>query len=154
TGRHAEAIAALKATILRTPQNDEAHIFLAIAYVNQWAAQLSQDPQVLAQALAAAQQAVALNEAWSLTHAALGRVYPWHKQYEPALTEMERAALEPRPATAAGTYANLAEGLSRAGRSEEALQAAEKALRLQSLVVDSHLAQVGTAYALAGQPTE
>ena len=154
TGRYTEAITALKTLLLRNPQTELAYIFLASAYVAQWAAQLSHDPQTLEQALAAAQKAVALNDSWSLTHAALGHVYLRQQQYEPALTEMERAALEPRPGTAASNIAGLAEGLSRVGRLEEALEAAEKALRLQSLVVDIHLGRVGSAYALAGQPAE
>ena len=52
-------------------------------------------------------------------------------------------------------YAALAEVLSRVGRADEALQAAEQALRLKPLHhVDEHLARVGVAYVLAGRPEE
>jgi TolB-like protein/predicted Zn-dependent protease len=152
TGRYAEAITALKVAILRNPWDASTHAILAFAYLGQWTAQLSHDPQTLAQALAAAQKAVALNNSWSFAHSALGQVYLWQKQYEPALAAMERSALDPR--LAAGNIAGLAEGLSRVGRSEEALEAAENALRLKSLVVDRHLGRVGSAYALAGRPAE
>jgi Flp pilus assembly protein TadD len=65
---------------------------------------------------------------------------------------MERdVALAP---TEAGSYAALAEVLSRLGRTEDALEAAAQALRLKPDVPDSHLANVGTAYAVAGRYEE
>jgi tetratricopeptide (TPR) repeat protein len=65
---------------------------------------------------------------------------------------MERAvALDPHEAQ---NYAWQAEVLSRMGRSEEALETAAQALRLQPLVVDRHLDSVGAAYYLAGRPEE
>jgi len=55
----------------------------------------------------------------------------------------------------AWNYAALAEVLSRVGRTDEALQAAEQALRLKPLHhVDEHLARVGVAYHLAGRTEE
>jgi adenylate cyclase len=55
----------------------------------------------------------------------------------------------------AWNYAVLAEVLSRVGRAEKALQAAEQTLRLKPLHhVDEHLARVGGAYYLAGRPEE
>ena len=69
-----------------------------------------------------------------------------------ALVEVERAvALDPNEA---GSYALLAEVLSRVGRSEEALEAAEKAQRLKPTMVDVHLHFIGTAYYLAGRTEE
>jgi adenylate cyclase len=129
------------------------YLALAEAYRRQWAAQLSQDPETLVQALAAVQRAIGILETAPDNHRALGYVYLWQQQYEPALAAMERAvALEPNEArSGAGNYAGLAEVLSRMGRAEEALGAAEHALRLKSTVVDVHLANVGTAYAVAGR---
>jgi adenylate cyclase len=40
------------------------------------------------------------------------------------------------------------------GRSEEALRAAEQALRLKPYFADGHLQSVGDAYAVAGRPEE
>jgi adenylate cyclase len=40
------------------------------------------------------------------------------------------------------------------GRSKEALEAAEQALRLKPAIVDAHLASVGMAYAVAGRPEQ
>ena len=56
--------------------------------------------------------------------------------------------------TDASSYANLAVVLSCVGRSEEALEAAAQALRLKPTNADSHLASVGTAYAVAGRYSE
>src|SRR5713101_3314659 len=65
---------------------------------------------------------------------------------------MERAvALAPNEAE---SYADLAMVLSYMGRTEEALEAAAQALRLKPLGADSHLAGVGTAYAVAGRYEE
>ena len=164
TGRYAEAIPVLNTRILRGPRAQGGYLALADAYRQQWAAQLSQDPQTLAQALAAAQRAIdssqriiVLREDSFSNHRALGYVYLWQQQYEPALAAMERA-IAPEPDEARGSaafdYAGLAEVLSRMGRSVEALEATEQALRLQPAIVEAHLASVGTAYAVAGRPEQ
>jgi tetratricopeptide (TPR) repeat protein len=120
---------------------------LAFGYIAQWAFQLSEDPQTLEQALAAAQRAVALNDSLARAHVNLGYVYLLQKHYEQALMELERAvALEPNGAE---NYASLAEVLSRVGRPEEALRVAEEALRRQPFVTNEYLGSVGSAYVLA-----
>jgi tetratricopeptide (TPR) repeat protein len=82
----------------------------------------------------------------------LGIVYLWQKQYALALVEMERAvALAP---TEARSYSVLAVVLSCVGRSEDALKAAEQALRLKPYVADSHLVEVGAVYAAARRHEE
>ncbi|MBI3796115.1 MAG: tetratricopeptide repeat protein [Deltaproteobacteria bacterium] len=150
-GRYAEAIATQKQVLLRNPNNEAPYQDLAIEYVQQWGAQLSQDPQTLEQALAAAQRAVALNDFWA-THWALGYVYLYQQQYEQALAEMERAVtLNLNVAT---SYASLAEVLSRVGRIDEALRAAEQALGRKSWFADFHLLPTGVAYVLAGRYVE
>jgi adenylate cyclase len=152
TGRYAEAVAALKELISRNPNFQPAYAYLAASYVQQWAFQQSADAQTLEPAVVAAQRALALNDSYHLGHMFLGYVYLWQKQYEQALAEMERAiALYPNEAFG---YAFLAETLSRVGRSEDALEAAAQALRLQSFIKDWHLNSVGTAYDLAGRPEE
>jgi adenylate cyclase len=82
----------------------------------------------------------------------LGYIYLYQHQYDQALAEMERGvALAP---TEAGSYAALAVVLSRVGRTEDALEAAAQALHLKPAIADGHLADVGTAYALAGRYEE
>jgi tetratricopeptide (TPR) repeat protein len=152
TGRYTEAIATLQDFISRSPNHQVGHLYLALSYVQQWASQQSADAQTLAQALAAAQRVLALNDAYFGGHLVLGYVYLWQKQYEQARAEMERAiALDPNLAS---NYAGLAEVLSYMGRSEEAVRMAEQALRLKPQVADDHLNSIGDAYDFAGQPEE
>jgi TolB-like protein/Tfp pilus assembly protein PilF len=151
-GRYAEAIATLQDLISRNPNNLFAYFYLAFGYVQQWAFQQEADAQTLAQALAAAQRTLALNDAFPRGHTILGMVYLRQKQYEPAIAEMERAvALDPKEAWACAV---LAEGLSSMSRLEEAVGRIEQARRLQSTVADRHLDSVGAAYDLAGRPEE
>ncbi len=111
-GRYAEGIAALEGCRARNP-NLPVHFSLVHGYISQWDSQLSQNPQLLEQALAMAQQGVALNGAVFFTHWSLGSVYLWQKQYDQAIGELERAvALGPNDAL---SYAGLADGLSRIG---------------------------------------
>jgi len=102
--------------------------------------------------VAAGQGAVALNESWYFSHINLGYLYLYQGQYERALAEMERAvALAP---TEAWSYAARAEVLSAMGRTEEALEVAAQALRLQPQFAEFHLGSVGSAYAVAGRYEE
>jgi tetratricopeptide (TPR) repeat protein len=152
TGRYAEAVATLQEVISRSPSHQGGHLALARSYWGQWVSQQSADAQTLAQAVAVAQRGIALNDVSWWGHTVLGTVYLWQKQYEPALTEMERAiALDP---TSAYGYAGLAEVLSRVGRPEEAVGMAKQALRRKPLVADEHLIDIGVAYDLAGRPEE
>ena len=152
TGRYTEATATLKEFLSRSPSHPPGHLILADSYVQQWASQLTPDPQTLAQALAAAQRGLALNETYFVGHIFLGSVYLWQKQYDQAMAEMERAiALDPNDAWG---YAALAEMLSRVGRAEEAVGIVEQALRRKPAVVDWHLSSVGVAYYLARRPKE
>ncbi len=149
TGRYAEAVATLQEFVSRSPNNLPGHQLLALSYLGQWVSQQSLDAQTLAQALAAVQRALVLNDVSPPGHALLGSVYLWQKQYEQALAEMERTiALDPNGANG---YAALAETLSRVGRPEEAAGMAEQALRHKPFVADGHLNSVGAAYSLAGR---
>ena len=67
---------------------------------------------------------------------------------KPVPARSGRVALAP---TEAGTHAALAVVLSCMGKTEDTVEAAAQALRLTSEVADSHLAGVGSAYALAGR---
>ncbi|HEX9867615.1 MAG TPA: tetratricopeptide repeat protein, partial [Candidatus Tectomicrobia bacterium] len=152
TGRYAEAIAALKALLLRNLNFPVAYFQLAYSYLWQWVSQQSPAGQTLEPALAAIQRALALNDSLNFIHLALGYISLHQQQYEQALVEMERAvALDP---TEAISYAGLAVVLSYVGRTEEALEAAAQALRLKPAVPDGHLDSVGGVYAGAGHYEE
>ena len=151
-GRYEEAITAQKHALLGNPNFLFSYIQLAYSYGLQWVSQLSQDPQTLEQAVAAAQRALALNDSLPFAHTALGTVYLWQKQYEPALAEMERAiALDPNEAW---SYVGLAEVLSHVGKPQEAIEQAEQAIRLAPPYADQFLFSLGWAYYLAGKPEE
>ncbi len=152
TGRYAEAIATLKETISRSPNHLPAHVVLAFSYLWQWVAQQSPAAQTLEPAVAAGQRTLALNDSLHWNHIILGYISLYQRQYERALAETERAvALAP---TEAESYAAMTTVLSHVGRTEDALEAAEKALRLKSQFADYYLASVGTAYAVAGRYEE
>ncbi|MBI3756737.1 MAG: tetratricopeptide repeat protein, partial [Deltaproteobacteria bacterium] len=152
TGRYAEAVAILREAISQSPNLLHAYIFLADSYVSQWAFQQRADAQTLEQALAAAQRVLALSDAYPQGHMFLGYVYLWQKQYESARAEMEQAiALDPNVADG---YAVLAEGLSRMGRSAEAVGMIEQTLRRKPLWADLPLSSIGAAYDLAGRSEE
>jgi len=152
TGRYAEAVATSKEAINRSPTSVPAHFNLTVSYMSQWIFQLSQDPQILERALAIVQRIISLNDSNPGGHHLSGMVYLWRKQYEQALAEMERAiVLDPNEATG---YALLAWILGNVGRSEEALQMVEQAMRRHPLMLDGHLIFIGEAYALTGKLEE
>jgi adenylate cyclase len=152
-GREAEAISVMKECLSRGLNNLTPYLTLARSYLQQWIFQLSPDAQTLTQAEAAVQHALVFNNADPLSQGFLGMISLWQKQYEQALAEGERAtALGPNRAW---PHAALAETLSRVGKSAEALQRVEQALRCPpSWVTYWHLINVGTAYELAGKPEE
>ncbi|MBI3756964.1 MAG: tetratricopeptide repeat protein [Deltaproteobacteria bacterium] len=154
TGRYAEAITMLQEASNRNPSDFLAALLLSRSYVWQWADQQGSGFQTLAQAVTAAQRAISLNGSHPLGPVFSGDVYLWQKQYEQAMAEMERAvALDPNDAFGS---AALAETLSRVGRADEALRAAERAqaLHQKTGTADQHLDSVGIAYDLAGKPEE
>jgi TolB-like protein/cytochrome c-type biogenesis protein CcmH/NrfG len=152
TGRYPDAISTLKSLLARNPNHLEGYLFLSACYLGQWISQQEEDDQALSLALVAAQRILTFHEASPIGHRLVGYIYLWQKQYEHALAELGRAAtLDPEEA---GGYAVLAEALGWMGRTEEALQTIEEALRRKPLVVDEHLADVGAAYLLAGKPAE
>ena len=145
TGRLEEAIATFKQVLVHNPNLQFAYANLALNYVWQWAWQLSQDPQVLEQALAAAQKELALNDSLPWAHAILGHVYLSQKQHDRAHAEAERAiALDPTRADGSWLLAAI---LNATGKPEEAIGMAEKAVRLGPLY-PGYLLELGHAYCL------
>jgi adenylate cyclase len=110
------------------PRYAEAYAGIGFTYYEAWAQQWSQDPQSLDRAYELAVESIALDDSRSGAYALLSHVYLWRKQYEQAITELERAiALEPNKAS---NYRDLAETLIFAGRPEEAVEHIQEAIRL------------------------
>jgi TolB-like protein/class 3 adenylate cyclase/Tfp pilus assembly protein PilF len=149
---HAQARQMFERAIELDPQYAAAYQALGGNYFLEWAAQWSQDPQTLEQALTLAQKAIILDESLSWAHALLGNIYLWKKQHEQALAEGELAvALDPN--SEAG-YMALGDILNFSGRPAEALGAMEKAMRLNPRYPPFYLRIVGTAYYLSGRYEE
>ena len=127
--RYSEAITTLKEATRRSPTSANVHDQLALSYVFQWLSQESPAAQTLQPALTAAQRALDLNDSY-VSRVVLGDVYLYQQQYDQSLAEMQRAvAVAPNEAF---SYASLAMVLSYVGRSQDALQAAAQARRLES----------------------
>jgi tetratricopeptide (TPR) repeat protein len=151
-GKHNEAVATLKEVLNRNPNYLVASLFLAATYMDQWLFQQSPDAEVLESALAAVQSVLARDDTNPLSHRILGAVYLCQKQYEQAITEVERAiALDPEEAE---SYALLAQMLSRLGKAEEAVAMLEQALRRQPLMADGKFLHFGVTYYLTGRLEE
>ncbi len=134
------------------PQYAEAYAFLGWTYFREWGFQWSQDSQVLEQAFALAQRAVALDDSLAQAHVTLGTVYLWKKQYDQAIAEAERAiALDSNFADA---YTRLGDILKFAGRPEEAIGLIEKAMRLNPHYPPVYLFYLGEAYRSTGRYEE
>ncbi len=148
SGRIEEAIATFKRTLMYDPNYQWAYTFLTSSYVVAWIWQLTQDPQVLERAFEAAQKALALNDSFPFAHAELGNVYLLQKHHDQARAEAERViALAPNLAEG---YALLARILGFTGKPQEALEMAEKAVRLNP----RFLFELGFAYYSAGRYEE
>jgi adenylate cyclase len=128
------------------PQFASAHVYVGWTYFAQWSLGWSQDPQVLDQALAAAQQAIVADPLLSDGHRLLGIVYLWKKQYDLAVAEIERAlVLDPN---CADTYCALGEVFNFSSRPAETPELVEKAMRLNPLYPTWYLWALGHAYYL------
>ncbi len=117
-----------------------------------WLSQLRQDPQTPAQALEAAQRAVALNASSSWAHGALGWAALLNKHYVQAEAEVERS-LALNPGTA-DLYAWAAGILNWVGRPAEAIGLMEQALHLNPKLPSLYFFVLGQAYYLLGRTEE
>jgi adenylate cyclase len=131
------------------PEYAEAYARLGWTYFIEWLWQWNADSQILGQALALGQKAIALKDSLALGHALLGAVYLWTKRNEQAVAAQQQAILhDPNNATA---YGALAEALSWSVRPLEAIGMAQQALRLNPLLPVGPLFELGLANQFMGQ---
>jgi len=110
------------------PNYSAAYWCRAQAYIVEWMWGWNVAPQVVDQAFALAQQAVALDDSSPLAHAGLGDAYKIRRQLNKAIIEAQRSvSLGP---SCSVCFGELAEHLMCTGRPAEALEFLDKALRL------------------------
>ena len=110
------------------PDYAKAYVWLSWAYFIDWDFQWTEGPAALDRSHEAARKAVALDDSLALAHTVLGWNSLWKKQHDVAIAELERAvSLDPNSEWAFGF---LAEALNYAGRPDEAIGFAKKAMRL------------------------
>ncbi|HEV8711280.1 MAG TPA: tetratricopeptide repeat protein [Candidatus Binatia bacterium] len=140
-----------KATEL-DPNYAAVYAFLSWNYFESWLFLWSPDPQTLERAFELAQKAVTLDDSSPLTHATLGHIYLWKKQYDQAITEEEKAiTLGPNCALC---YSELGNILNYAGRPQDAIGLHEKAMRLSPQEMANYSYRLGEAYRLLGRYEE
>lgn len=134
-------------------QYGAAYARLGETYFIEWYLQGNRDQrQLLERAFELTQRAVALNDTLPLPHAMLGIICVWKKQHEQALIEAKRAViLDPNFAEG---YFHLSAVLSFTGLPEEAIKAAEKAIRLNPRHPDVYLFNLAAYYRVAGRYEE
>ncbi len=109
-------------------------------------------PEALDRGLELAQKAVALDDSLPLAHVRLGWIYLWKRRFEQAIAEYERAiTLDPNHADA---YSRLAQTLCSAGKPEEGIDLAKKAMRLDPYYPASSALYLGNCYYWSGRYEE
>ena len=126
-----------------------AYSLLSLTHWLEWSFGWSQDLGCLEIAFELAQKATALDDTLPEPHGVLGMVYLWKKEHEKAIGELQWSiALDPNYAEAMN---HLAHVLSFAGKPEEAIRWAKKAMRLNPIYSAFYLWPLGHAYFLLDQ---
>jgi adenylate cyclase len=130
------------------PGYGEAHTYLAVTHVLDTVLGLSKSPgNSLANAIALAQKAIALDDSEANPHSILGLLLAMKGDYEKSVTEGERAVeLNPNSADA---HARLAISLYSSGRREEAIASFKQAICLNPIPPVYYLFHMSLAYAMA-----
>jgi TolB-like protein/Tfp pilus assembly protein PilF len=128
------------------PTYASAYAALGHTYFTEYLWGWDRRPQVIERAHDLAQRALALDDSLPASHSLLSWTSLWKKQPEQAIIEIKRAlALDPNNAD---SYAWQAEVLNNLGRTEEALNSIEQAMRLNPHYPPWYLVEKGWAYRL------
>jgi adenylate cyclase len=156
----AKAIEFYRKAIELDPNYVDAYVLLSGALFNDWSWQWSQDPHALEYSFEFAQKALALDDSDPTAHVILGRILLEQRQFDAAVAETDRGiALAPNEE---GNYFCLSSGnsdwaadtMNWSGRSAEAIEISEKAMRRDPRNSDFHLLPIGFAYYILGRPAE
>jgi adenylate cyclase len=135
------------------PGYGEAYTYLAVTHLLDTVLGFSKSPgDSLANAIALAQKAIALNDCEGNPHSILGFLLTMKGEYEKGFAEGERA-VELNPSSA-DAHARLAMILNSSGRWEEAIASFKQAIRLNPIPPVYYLFHMSLAYAMAGRYEE
>src|SRR5690242_4362370 len=138
--------------ITHDPRYADPYASIGASYCVDWVYQWSQDPHTLGQSFEFEQKALSLDDSAPYAHAILSVVLAYQHHYDAAIAEANRAiALAPN---LGGNYFWVTEALNESGKPAEALEAAQKAMRIDPVNRDLYLLHVGEAYLLMGRPQE
>ncbi len=141
---------ALNKAIALDPKYADAHAWLAFVYFSDFTNQWDRDPHLLDRIFQTAQQAVALDDSNSLAYSMLSVADLFAKRdYDQGIAAAQHAiAIDPNFALG---YGCLAWMLEVSGRPAEAVEATEKAIRLDPFNRGFYSALEGFAYAYMGR---
>ncbi len=141
---------ALNKAIALDPKYADAHAWLAFVYFSDFTNQRDRDPHLLDRIFQTAQQAVALDDSNSLAYSMLSVAYLFAKRdYDQGIAAAQHAiAIDPNFALG---YGCLAWMLEVSGRPAEAVEAAEKAIRLDPVNRGFYSEFEGFAYVYMGR---
>jgi adenylate cyclase len=134
------------------PKYSDPYVGIGATYCVDWVYQWDPDPHTLGQSLEFERKALALDDSVPYAHAILSVVLAYQHYFDAAIAEANRAiALAPN---LGGNYFWVTEALNESGKPAEALEAAQKAMRIDPVNRDLYLLHVGEAYLLMGRPRE
>ena len=149
---NAKARDLLEKAIELDPEYADAYVLMSNTYWLDWVFLWNPTSHTLDRAFESVREALALNDSHPAAHVRLGRLLVEHGQCDAAIAEIHRGiALAPN---LAGPYFLAAETLSSCGKPSEALEIAQKSMRLDPKNSDWYLMQVGLAYLRMGRSKE
>ncbi len=134
------------------PQFAVAYALLGLAHSQDWTQGWSLGPKPLEHAFELAQKAIALDETLPLGYTILAEIYLHKNKHEKAIAAQQKAiAFSPNDADGIGGLGGI---LTWAGRPEETIGLAKKAMRLNPRYPTEYLWNLGHAYFLMGRLEE
>jgi adenylate cyclase len=134
------------------PRYADPYVYIGVTYYIDWIWQWSPDSHTLERSLEFVRKALALDDTVPYAHAILSVLLAYQQHYTAAIAEADRAiALAPN---LGGNYLWVAEALNTSGKPAEALEIAQKAMRVDPVNRNLYLLEVGVAFLWMGRPNE